>query len=464
MVGGLRLPEEADGLSEMTFPFSETLFNRDLMQAICGYSGDELIPPMEPDVIGEWFVLRMLSGDGPFDSASVELFAAVEQRVAASNIDADYFAAFRSRSIYDFRNEFCQSVLLQPPASDAPAHVVCAWCDFLKEAFELLIDWDPAYTRYTFDNMHLLRVVYSDNEDVQLSTASTHASYARALIKLGDPKAAIGLFDDLVSWAVKEIRFPGIGWVASALGQDIGEERLQAGDEIAADSLFEQLRDHAFRFQSVVGAEHEEIAEDAASLGLSIRRYRERKGNLGAVEASNMALWLRPAGARTIDLAGRTAQVLMERDRDRDLGSPQDIYCEVKQRSLARPDIKEIGFWAANIGYGLARDALADGNGRLFVETVRDLAAWVATREDWPDMGDVVAEMIDEGWIDLDFSLGPKSAETLYELWAAARSAAQHDGIDPNRSNSVRSLRIELDMTLNVHPDSAWVRAIRAKM
>jgi len=285
-----------------------------------------------------------------------------------------------------------------------------------------------------------------------------------ALLKTGDAKAAIGLFDDLVSWAAKDTRFFEIGWVASALGQDIGEERLEAGDEIAADSLFERLRDHAFRFQSVVGAEHEEIAEDAASLGLSIRRYRERKGNLRAVEASNVALWDRPARACTIDLAGRTGQVLMEKADDGDLGSPQDIYREVKQRSLARPDIKEIGFWAANIGYCLAREALAAGDGRLFIEAVRDVAAWVATREDWPDMYDVVADMIEEGWIEDDFSLGARSAEMLYELLAVARSATRRDGVDPNRSNSVRSLQIELDTVLNAHSDSFWAIAIRSKM
>jgi hypothetical protein len=74
-----------------------------------------------------------------------------------------------------------------------------------------------------FDTLHRLRAEHTDEEVVQLAGADAHSSYALTLAQEEKTKAAIGLFDDLVSWAAKDSRFLRIGWITSAPGEDLGE-------------------------------------------------------------------------------------------------------------------------------------------------------------------------------------------------------------------------------------------------
>jgi hypothetical protein len=174
----------------------------------------------------------------------------------------------------------------------------------------------------------------------------------------------------------------------------------------------------------------------------------------------DLTLWAKPVGEAVVDLAGRAAQMLMQRCNGEGLCTTYEAFSELKARSLSRRDVHEIAFWAANTGWCVVNEA---EDPRRFVDAVAELIEWVRPHHDWPDMGDVIGDAIENEWITDDFKLGRQAIESLFELFKDSLLAAQgrRDGL--SRDNSFRTTREELNLALDSCADNEWAAAIRAQ-
>ena len=135
MVGGLALPYEAEGLDPRVFPFAQGEYDAALIKEITGRSGEAFVAPMEPDILGEWFVLQHLTlsdfGLGsPWDAFSRPLAAlvvAAHYRLAASAVDASAFAFFLDRLPQDFPEDAFGSGLYKRPPASTPIDRSIVW-------------------------------------------------------------------------------------------------------------------------------------------------------------------------------------------------------------------------------------------------------------------------------------------------------------------------------------------------
>jgi len=126
-LGGLRLPDETKGLETDRFPFSEGTYNAELMREMNVASGDWLLRPMEPDILGEKLVLDAIRPSSPFDGTGTAIMRAAEIRAATSPEDASNLAAFRTRLFEDFPEAAIASGILKPPRPEAHIAVISSW-------------------------------------------------------------------------------------------------------------------------------------------------------------------------------------------------------------------------------------------------------------------------------------------------------------------------------------------------
>jgi|GEM_PF-2338474 len=462
MVGGLYIPWETPHISSEHFPFTHKRYVPELMGTICGL--DEIvdfIPPITPDIVGEWFVIQLLRKKHPFDERPEQLMSAAELRAALSSSDAELFGAFRSRAAEDFPEEVSKTDLFRAPSYLYASHEITEWAFSLADAMRhSCIDYRTAGE--LFSKLCQLKKGIED-QDLYRALANVYSDYAKMLADEGRTETAISLCFELLILAQSKIDIPDLGWVASDLGHRLGNDCLAMGDVARATEVFENLLDHAHKFQAIDNAEKEEIAEDAASLGLSIRREHIRTGNEEAIGTLNGILWGHRSNKNVapIDLAGRSGLVMMQSSGDGELGTPEQIYAELKERSQARSDVPEIAFWAANVGYGIIRDAK---DHRQFVENIIDLSKWLEPRTDWPDMPDVIDDAVKNKWITEDFRLGRKAVEAIYELWSSSLEAVSRRAGDINSDNQLRSTREDLERALAVHDRSWWAHRMRQRI
>jgi hypothetical protein len=459
LIGGLELREELQHLNPDRFPFSEGEFNKTLMNAISGGRETNFIPSIEPDIVGEWFALEGLKPCNPFDRTGGDLITAAERLSAGNWNAAVQYARFRMQAFDDFPEETLASGLLRSPGN--PESAGQAWLWLAANVLPGVANDFPDAARQMSAEVRQLGDHLFYDTHAQILVAHALANYASAL-SLNDPDASTALFNELVQRATERTcHVSDYGRIVSQLGLELGERRLIANDEEGGDAIFERMREHAARFVDI-GDEREEIAEDAASLGLSIRKRRIGRGDRVGLEASDRALW-RKSVETSLDLAGRAGQVLMQRSDAHDLGPPAVVYEELKALSLQRNDVPELAFWAANVGYCLARDAQEAGDRRAMVDHVRDVASWIAPRVDWADMPEVVWDMARQGWITEDFELGRVAVAALFDLWEAAFVTARDHRARRKRGEAA-VLYTELMHALDVQKRVPWARAMYSEM
>lgn len=142
MVGGLRLPEEVDGLDAVSFPFSAGQYDETLVREMTGKPAANFVAPLEPDIVGEWFVLRHLAcvdleNEVPWDAFSSPrsaLLNAAHSRLALGDEDAQAFAVFLDRLAADFPDEASESGLYRAPSMRNSTERLAIWAAGARSA------------------------------------------------------------------------------------------------------------------------------------------------------------------------------------------------------------------------------------------------------------------------------------------------------------------------------------------
>jgi hypothetical protein len=451
IIGGLAIPQGTEYLQDEVFPFSSERFNPLLMEEMtASTSATGEIRPVEPDILGEWFVLQKLIKRHPFDDRPDQLIGAAELRACLSADDAAELGAFRLRSAEDFPNDVIQTKLFRSPQRGAPEHTFIEWAYSVSESFEHMIGL-PAAADACFANIRNLIPELHANEEFQLAAGEAYFNFAIAQAESNRLAEAERVFAEIMQWAKERNDVPRLAWTASRLGEALGRRRIDANDPDDAVRIFQILLSFAREIELLGGFEKEEVADNAASLGLSIRKKFTEDGNNHGVQDMNRRLWERPAD-REIDISSNAGSVLMRRTEE----DTRQVLLELKAQSLARPDVRDIGFWAANVAYCIVRDAT---DGRAFVNAIRDLLEWVSPRADWPEVGEVIYEAIDNEWITEDERLGRRAIVALFELWSSAVVDAARRG-EIRRNNSAHSLKQELDEELADRAQLPWAEAL----
>jgi len=455
MLGGLDLRRVADVVTSPLFPFSSSRFNGPLAEAINGPTPTpNQIVAMEPDILGEWFVLQRCRRENPFDDSPVALRRAAAALTAVSEQLRWSFVQFRIRLAEDFPEEALETGLFDPPASDAAAPQYAAWITVMANVFHDLVDHSAEIARL-FGQILEARARFAADIEVQINATAAIANYAALRANDGAVAEAAALFRT-IAWPRSSGEFSEIALGVSRAGVMIGRALINAGDTATAFTIFEELRAHAERFLTVPQADWEEMQDATALLGLTLRRRFKDERNAQAVTEMDAILWGQPATGRA-DLARAAAQMLATVGIDESFAEIEYIVAELASRSSDRQEVSDVAFWTANALYGWARE---EGHARTFVDVVRRLAAWIEPRIDLKDMSDVYWDAVRQGWIDKKFGLGRAPIEALFELWRAVRDAAYDAGRSPQTDNQVQSLRGELEDALAKAPRKTWATNI----
>ena len=456
MMGGLPVPQATSGLPLEVFPFSQEAFNFALMEEMTqGKPLAKEIHPLEPDLVGEWFVLKRLVRAHPFDQRPDQLVLAAESLAILSPTAAAAFGVFRTRLAEDFPEAFVHTQLLRAPIEGAPVHTFVEWDTSLANSLEHLRG-QPRTAYYCLQSIKNLVPTLFASSDFQVAASAAYFNYAALLLARNRYAEAEGILHDVFEWASQRTDLPELAAVASRLGEILGEHFLAQGDIDEATRIFHSILTFAQEI-NLGKNEKDDVIDNAASLGLSIRESLASRDDQRRLRDLNGRLWAKPTAKRTIDMASNTGSELMFRSTE---SSAQEIFNELKTKSLARPDVKAIGFWAANVAYSIVRDAK---DPRAFVDGIRELAYWVSHRVDWPDMLDVVYDAIDHEWITEDFKLGRAPIEALFQLWSeGVLSAAK--GHEIGRNNEIHFIRKEIEDSLLEHGRLPWAQDMRRRI
>lgn len=461
MLSGIDLSDALSGLDGDLFPFAGPEFRPDLVGAMLGVPPPhEVLPPWEPDLVGEWFVLGLLKKQNAFDDRPQQLMMSAEALSAADPVYAEQFGAFRIRALHDFVEDVPIALLFREPPVDAPPHAHAAWAASLADSAIPLLQHEGLIEQF-LERLRELQARYLADSDVQVGICDAMQGISRAYMQVGAYHRALGLFSEVLEWTVAvdgltSKAHSDMGWSVGRLGLAVGRTQIDRGRIVHATKTFEALRSMAHHLWKLGVDEKEEIANCAAELGLHIRRYFRSNGYADAAAAYDRALWGQPL-SDTIDLAEASGEVLMHWSDEGTFGTRSEVYEELKRRSQRRPDAKAIAYWAASVGYAVARDAEETGDARNVLDAVVDLREWITTRADWPDMADIVWEAILHDWICENHSLGRVPLEAMLELWREAKTR-------DDESNEETALRMDLLYALKACGDKDTVVKIRASM
>lgn len=462
MVGGLRLPDQTGDLDKDRFPFSAERFDPALMNAIDGGDQSDIVQAMEPDIVGGLFVLDTLQPSHVFDETGADILRAAAALGEDDLAAATAHAAFAIRLYEDFPEEAAKAGFFFDPPRPITYNGGLAWLYGASRLIAVIAKHAPPASQQMLGVVREVQQALSEWLGPTVLAGEAIAAFADA-VGFENPLTARDLFEELNALAIANQDEPDLGRIASWLGLTLGEQALVMDDFKAAERIFQRLRSLAHEFAGI-GDEPEEIAEDAASLGLTIRQYHARAENWAAVDALDRLLWLRPSRGVTIDLAERTGQVLMQRSDDPSFGSSRGAFEELRARSLARTDIQELAFWAANTGFDLVRTAQVARDDRGFIDALRDLTDWIRERIDYPDMTDVFWHMVAQHWIDENFNWSERPALVLQRLWAEAQADASAGPTPRAEANLVMSLKAELLTVLDLNREAAWSKRIRLEV
>ncbi len=459
MVGGLPVLMAAQHAAIEPFPFDQIRYNDPLVQAINGPSPSiEHIVAMEPDILGEWFVLRRLTPDGPFDSGPDALREAADRLSQHSTQMRWGYAGFRARLAQDFPDDALDTGLYEPPPLEAPPSTHATWLGLMANVIEDLATHRAQLMRM-FDAILAARDAFPSDRHVQVNAVAAIGIYSSVQ---ADTAAVIKVADliDAVEWPPATLEFVETATGLSRAMLIVGRALATADETERALAIFESLRAQAWRCRLLPEIPVEALKHDAALLGLHIRASFHRRDDLAGVSLMNRKLW-QAADVDHDDLAGITAQVLANVGLDEDLDAAEGIVSELQQRTRERLDLPDISGAAAQALFAAARD---ESYAYDFVEHVQALAAWLAPRTDNVKVRQILTMAVRAGWLDEQMHLGEASLRSLYEMWRAAVDAVNDAEEDPAEDWQIIELHHRLGAALDVAPDEDWANQMRVAL
>jgi hypothetical protein len=436
MVGGVDLSTARDLVGAETFPFASPRFNPRLANAIAGAPPSiHQMVAIEPDILGEWFVLRHLQAEHGLDDRPALLREAADRFAAFSPQYRWAYAGFRTRLAQDFAPDAPDTGLFDPPPADAHPDLIASWMSVLANTLEHL---QPALPTGRIEAIHDEVIVAADRwlkeKVVQTSATAFLGVYAALKVDQGDVERAIDLLDRLAGLpGAPEFVEPALELCRASYW--IGRALAERGEGLAAFAIVERLRTQGEAFRFVEGANWRDMLRYGVMLALAMRRAFMARQEREAVQSIDRILW-GPASEGREDLAEISAEALATSAVDEQLMEWEDVLNELERRSRERRDDPEIAVWTARALLYSTRGNRRDED--EFVERVRRLSRWIMPRQHDEEICNVFDEAVDEGLLDNWGELGRVPVGCLRDIWLGAHQAVKDSGRDPEKSLFVK--------------------------
>jgi hypothetical protein len=220
------------------FPTADT-YDPDHARAMIGTDARLRLPPLEPDVLGELFVLQQVA---PAHSADVARAEAL--RRAAYQYSPSAMSAFLTRSAMDFPRHVALPLLDGPPPQGLPndaqvredwgaTAVGLVWLYAARALFE--------HARFLLDGLRDLSAAHPNEPDLRDSLAGALYNFASVLGDTGKLAEAKSYYGSLSDLARIHPEVPAIRARQARAAHNLMIDAANAGDEALLDLCFNDL-------------------------------------------------------------------------------------------------------------------------------------------------------------------------------------------------------------------------------
>jgi len=239
MVGGFPKEKLKERHDKVQLPeldrFSENHFDKKRFESITGQEINDTIPPLEPDIIGEFFVLSYLDPENYGDKEIVN-----NMRLLAWEISPYNFGFFLFRAVNDFHNHPVLPLLIKKADSNREQRFYWA-----QSIIALIISYDRAgeliQAHKLYEQLVYLATTYPDEPALREEQAKGAYSLIYAYSRSGKLITAIQIHEQLVSLAISFPDEPAIREMQATSEASLILAYSSTGKLSQARILYEQL-------------------------------------------------------------------------------------------------------------------------------------------------------------------------------------------------------------------------------